>query len=646
MPASQNLQDAVRRRFEPAPLQNNPAHPPLSTQQLNCCAHAYRILRDRRAVFLCEPTGTGKTFVASKLALTALAHTLCHSVCVVAPAHLRAIWLNVTARFSLTCTFISYQMASLNKLPSTTTNALILVDEAHYLKSASTQRYQNLIHFFHANYICLITATPVSLGLSDLSSLMNLCGFPTALPPNEDFIKMFALALMPSAYTAPLQLNAASRLTRQNITYQINVSPPLNRLSKAISQTQWPVFSSNGTETTSLISQILVHRFMSHPASCRASLKRLQRYYAQCTKTGALRPVSRAEFKHIFGFDGIQLPLPFGLPDDLPPSEDTFRLLDHIRTLLAQTIHDLDLALNDMDPKLSALKSVVQNTHGKLLLFTQYADTARYVARFLNQFEPTAMLTSNEATFRSLNIDRDFLQNLFDPDYTIPQTWLQAQLPVPRLLVATDTLSTGHNLQRADTVIHLDSPWNPTVMKQREGRILRNNQSSKHLHFFSFQMTDAPTELLDAYRRLQQKLSSRSRLQMTWNSITSIHSSTTTLFSPSPDNPALWILAQNTWLPVHPRFAALSDASPIPSLAHALLTYQHPASDDIKNFSDDLKHARHQSDLDSLISKLEHFSNLTALWPQLRTTSSDDQQHLFTMAAPDALLSTAYISNA
>src|SRR6185312_16097211 len=42
-----------------------------------------------------------------------------------------------------------------------------------------------------------------------------------------------------------------------------------------------------------------------------------------------------------------------------------------------------------------------------------------------------------------------------------------------RLLIATDVLSEGLDLQRASVVVHLDLPWNPARLEQRVGRVRR-----------------------------------------------------------------------------------------------------------------------------------------------------------------------------
>ena len=47
-----------------------------------------------------------------------------------------------------------------------------------------------------------------------------------------------------------------------------------------------------------------------------------------------------------------------------------------------------------------------------------------------------------------------------------------------RLLLGTDAASEGLNLQRLGTLIHIDLPWNPTRLEQREGRVDRFGQNA------------------------------------------------------------------------------------------------------------------------------------------------------------------------
>lgn len=83
----------------------------------------------------------------------------------------------------------------------------------------------------------------------------------------------------------------------------------------------------------------------------------------------------------------------------------------------------------------------------------------------------------------------------------------------PRVLVATDCLSEGINLQdKFNAVIHYDLPWNPNRLEQREGRVDRYGQTSKIVKAIRFFGRDNPVDgvvidvLIDKAREIHQSL--------------------------------------------------------------------------------------------------------------------------------------------
>jgi superfamily II DNA or RNA helicase len=85
--------------------------------------------------------------------------------------------------------------------------------------------------------------------------------------------------------------------------------------------------------------------------------------------------------------------------------------------------------------------------------------------------------------------------------------------PGPRVLVATDCLSEGINLQKGfNAVLHYDLPWNPNRLEQREGRVDRYEQPSPVVRAVRFYGKDNPVDgavirvLLDKAREIRQAL--------------------------------------------------------------------------------------------------------------------------------------------
>ena len=151
--------------------------------------------------------------------------------------------------------------------------------------------------------------------------------------------------------------------------------------------------------------------------------------------------------------------------------------------VLADLVRQAQTLLHRPDPKLRALKDVlaelVRRKGAHPVVFCRYIATAEYVGERLRKAFPdanvevvTGLLTPEERRARvegMLPVDEDG-QELADDDR-------------PRILVATDCLSEGINLQRIfNAVVHYDLSWNPIRHQQREGRINRFGQPAPEVY--------------------------------------------------------------------------------------------------------------------------------------------------------------------
>ncbi len=121
------------------------------------------------------------------------------------------------------------------------------------------------------------------------------------------------------------------------------------------------------------------------------------------------------------------------------------------------------------DPKLKQLTLDIQehlanDPNRKIVIFSMYADTVIYIGEALQKTGiPTLVYTAQNS-----RRDRKIVRENFDAG--IPA---DKQINDFRILVATDALSEGVNLNRAGRVINYDIPYNPTRVIQRVGRINR-----------------------------------------------------------------------------------------------------------------------------------------------------------------------------
>jgi len=152
------------------------------------------------------------------------------------------------------------------------------------------------------------------------------------------------------------------------------------------------------------------------------------------------------------------------------------------------------------DTKLKKLLRLVAQKHktDKLLIFSQFADTVRYLEK---QFDAT-----NVAHLRAVTGD--------DPDPTAA-AWafsprsnrrnLSAADEI-RVLLATDVLSEGQNLQDAAIVVNFDLPWAIIRLIQRAGRVDRIGQEALTVTCYTFLPADGVDRIINLRNRLRGRL--------------------------------------------------------------------------------------------------------------------------------------------
>ena len=75
-----------------------------------------------------------------------------------------------------------------------------------------------------------------------------------------------------------------------------------------------------------------------------------------------------------------------------------------------------------------------------------------------------------------------------------------------RVLICTDVLSGGQNLQDCNTVVNFDLPWAIIRLIQRAGRVDRIGQKAEEIHCYSFLPADGVERLIQLRARIQQRL--------------------------------------------------------------------------------------------------------------------------------------------
>lgn len=152
------------------------------------------------------------------------------------------------------------------------------------------------------------------------------------------------------------------------------------------------------------------------------------------------------------------------------------------------------------DHKWQALHKLLTQTHGKdkVLIFTQFADTARYLAR-----EARKAGISHVALATGASADPYEIACRFSPKSNNKSV---SKADEVRVLICTDVLSEGQNLQDSNVVVNFDLPWAIIRLIQRAGRVDRIGQRAEEIHCYSFLPADGVEQLIQLRSRIRQRL--------------------------------------------------------------------------------------------------------------------------------------------
>ncbi len=197
--------------------------------------------------------------------------------------------------------------------------------------------------------------------------------------------------------------------------------------------------------------------------------------------------------------------------------DDYLQDLEGDRYIIEKIYNDtITIIENHRDQKLYDLKSRLEEKivgtpynqgNRKVLVFTAFADTADYLYNTLaNEVQKlgikTACVTGNKIRCNNKNVDQDFNSVLcaFSPLSKMKKEITREE--EIDLLIGTDCISEGQNLQDCDTVINYDIQWNPVSLIQRFGRIDRIGSINKSIQMINF----FPNMDLNEYLGLEQRV--------------------------------------------------------------------------------------------------------------------------------------------
>ncbi|MBD8896200.1 DEAD/DEAH box helicase family protein [Desulfovibrio desulfuricans] len=188
--------------------------------------------------------------------------------------------------------------------------------------------------------------------------------------------------------------------------------------------------------------------------------------------------------------------------------------------VIAALLASMNKVAPEDDAKLQHLQKLILNkienplnpSNKKILVFTAYADTANYLyanlaplmqARGLH----TGKVTGKDAPKSTLKKGYDFqsLLTLFSPIAKEKALALPDEPHEIDLLIGTDCISEGQNLQDCDYLVNYDIHWNPVRIIQRFGRIDRIGSRNTHIQLVNYW----PDISLDEYINLKERVETR-----------------------------------------------------------------------------------------------------------------------------------------
>lgn len=179
------------------------------------------------------------------------------------------------------------------------------------------------------------------------------------------------------------------------------------------------------------------------------------------------------------------------------------------------------------DTKLQALFDLIKqkqtspiNTgNKKMIIFTAFSDTAEYLYDNVSVYVKkkfgleTAVVTGSVDGKTTIKLKKTNLNNvltLFSPMSKGRDVLMPGSTQEIDILIATDCISEGQNLQDCDYLVNYDIHWNPVRITQRFGRIDRIGSKNEHIQLVNFW----PDMNLDDYLNLKSRVETRMKISV------------------------------------------------------------------------------------------------------------------------------------
>jgi superfamily II DNA or RNA helicase len=473
----------------------------LFPHQRRAVARAKLLIHTAGGAMIADATGLGKTFIALAIAADV------EQPLIVAPAALLDSWRGATSRAGVASQFVSIERLGRGRWCANGDPRLLVIDEAHHFRNPRTQRYAALAALCDRRDVLLLSATPLQNRRDDLVAQLALFLGDAAKAASDD--DLARLIVRRRAVDAGLRLPAVDGPRRVEL-------PRTDDLLDELLSLPAPIPGSDEGEAGALVTYTLLRQWASSRAALLGALRRrLAKAIALMATLETGHWPSRRELSSWSCHDdAVQLALPellapLGTTEPfITPLLDAVRThADGLRALLARL-----RVSEDPDPLRADALVAICDAHpsARVIAFSQYSETVRSIAHLLmTRRRGVAELTARGGRVAGGRISRREILAQFAPAADSVSSLRAEQIS---LLITTDVLSEGLDLQRASVIVHLDLPWNPARLEQRVGRVRRLGSSHEVVYVYAMTPPASSERVLHVEARLRAKLSLAARV--------------------------------------------------------------------------------------------------------------------------------------
>ena len=197
-----------------------------------------------------------------------------------------------------------------------------------------------------------------------------------------------------------------------------------------------------------------------------------------------------------------------------------YEVLDLLTLMVGDITPEHDSKLQELfDVIRDKIENPINDGNKKVIIFTAFADTAEYLYDNISVYAKknfgleSAMVTGSvdgRTTIPKLKGDLNTVLTCFSPISKGKDLLMPNEKADIDILIATDCISEGQNLQDCDYLINYDIHWNPVRIIQRFGRIDRIGSKNDYIQLVNFW----PEVTLDEYIDLKAKVETRMKISV------------------------------------------------------------------------------------------------------------------------------------